>query len=122
MGWCSAIDIMDTALAAAQEAVSAVLAETDCPEPPAAQTVQAMDDALRPFVTKLAKVLRDGDWDCIEESDYFDRFPQEMLGYDDSEFEAWLVERVKDAADYQTGELGKWTDRLNAFREKTGRN
>lgn len=118
MGWCSATDLMDTALAAAEAAVQAALSETDCPEPSAEQLEARVDAALRPFVAKLAEVLRDNDWDCVDESDYFDQFPQEMLGHNDQEHLAWLVKNVKDSADYQDGELGKWTTKLVEHQRK----
>lgn len=108
MGWCSATDIMDTALAAAEAVVVSILkarAEdspgSDIPFDPAANDMdrRAVDTALRPFVAKLAEELREGGWDCIEESDYFNRFPQEMLGHDDLEHRDWLVRQIQDHDD-----------------------
>jgi hypothetical protein len=120
MGWCSATEIMDTALEAAEAAAGAALDAIEWGAQPTRHGEQLVDDALRPFVAKLAAVLRDNDWDCIEESDYFDRFQQEMLGHDDSEYAAYLVEHVKDAADYQSGDLEKWTAKLAVHKQKMG--
>jgi hypothetical protein len=120
MGWCSATEIMDTALEAAEAAVEAALDAIEWGAQPTRHGEQLVDDALRPFVARLAAVLRNNDWDCIEESDYFDRFQQEMLGHDDSEHAAYLVEQVKDAADYQSGDLEKWTAKLAEHKRKMG--
>lgn len=118
MGWCGATDIMDAAVAGAEAAVRAVLEEF---APPGSdEAVQAkVDDALRPFVAKVARQLRDGDWDCIEESDYFERFRQEMLGHDDQEHAAWLREELGDAVRYsENDEVARWADLLKAHTEK----
>lgn len=107
MGWCSATEIMDTALKAALTAVDrTVTAVLDAQgEPPSAGRADAvaeilnseeLDGVLSPFVATLARKLRDSDWDCIEESDYFDRFPQEMLGMDDREYAAHLHDQLRD--------------------------
>jgi hypothetical protein len=92
MGWCSATEIMDIALAAADQAVTDLLghlgSEIDKPRR------ELVDATLRPFVVRLANHLRDGDWDCIEESAFFSRFPQEMLGHTDDEYENYLVEKL----------------------------
>ena len=110
MGWCSATQIMDTAIDAARAGIEAgVFAGADAVWeqegiPQSAVRAKAVEDArdsadldaiLSPFVDSLATMLRDGDWDCIEESKYFDRFPQEMLGMDDTRYQAWLLDRVR---------------------------
>jgi len=119
MGWCSATEIMDTALEAAQEAVRAALAETGSPKTPTVETVQAVDDALRPFVAKLAAKLRDDDWDCIEESQYFERFAQEMLGDDDEQYEQRLLEDLENAAEVGDHEwIKRVTAKLDAHKKK----
>lgn len=126
MGWCSATEIMDTALDAATAAVAAMWQiatdNEDARTPAWANDVNArpelrakLDDALRPFVTTLAEWLRAEDWDCMNESEYFERFPQEMLGQSDSEHHAWLVEKVKD-----TDGDPKWLDALNAHTARAG--
>lgn len=106
MGWCSATEIMDMAVKAAEDAVSYTLVN---PEklwqnastlgPMRSELQDSVDGVLRPFVAAIAEKLRDGDWDCIEESDYFDRFPREMLGYDDREWEEWLAEQINTSYD-----------------------
>lgn len=102
MGWCSATEIMDTALDAAEKAARAALAahnnlEPDEVDPLLEEHRARLDEALRPFVASLAERLRADDWDCVDESRHFDRFRQEMLGHTDSEHRAWLAERVKDS-------------------------
>lgn len=127
MGWCSATEIMDRALKTAEEAVLAGVAVVVGGGSPGAHEwllanePEALDKALSPFVVELAAVLRDGDWDCIEESEYFDRFTQEMFGHTDDEHRAWLVEQIKDFADDdQTDQVIAWSKRLAEFQRKTG--
>lgn len=123
MGWCSATSIMDTALKGAEAAVLAALMEGvekghGCCGPAdeyaqRPEVRQAVDDALRPFVALLAGELRGEDWDCQEDSDYFERFPQEMMGWDDERYRQWLMTRLGDA---QTrDEAAKWSLRLADF-------
>jgi hypothetical protein len=110
MGWCSATEIMDAAVEAADRAVAAAwqtASGSDGARTPAfANALQAdpslrekLDEVLRPFVAAIASKLRDGDWDCIEESDAFDRFRQEMLGYDDDRMINWYRERISESDD-----------------------
>lgn len=109
MGWCSATEIMDAAVEAADRAVAAAWqlasGNENARTPAFANALQAdpdlrgkLDEVMRPLVAAIAAKLRDGDWDCIEEADAFDRFRQEMLGYDDLRMERWYRERVQDAA------------------------
>lgn len=118
MGWCGATEIMDTALNAAEAAVKAAI-EGYAQGNADTQAIQArIDEVLRPFVEKIATALRDGDWDCIEESEYYDRFAQEMHGESDQEYENRLVEGLGDA--HET-DRGHWLARLNAHYEKVGK-
>lgn len=105
MGWCSATDIMDAALEGAERAVTAawqLATDNEHARTPAfANALQAdptlrtkLDDVLRPFVVTIAQMLRDSDWDCTEESQYFDRFRQEMLGYSDDQMITWYREKI----------------------------
>lgn len=95
MGWCSATEIMDTAIKGAEEAVRAVVETIG--DPAGVMSFQStVDEALSPFVRRIATTLRDSDWDCIEESEYFERFPQEMLGKDDKQYRSWLHDQIKD--------------------------
>lgn len=121
MGWCSATDIMDAAVKAADELlVKAYDALGVDSERVTLEDIRdELDDAMRPYVRSIADKLRDGDWDCIEESDYFDRFPQEMLGYSDSEYESRLRQQLKDAVDYGEGDdINKWAGLLAAHNLK----
>lgn len=127
MGWCSATGIMDRAVKAAETAVLTALASVIGSGVSGAQAwlddinPEGLDNTLSPFVAELADVLRDGDWDCIEESEYFDRFAQEMLGHTDDEHRAWLVEQIKDfAEDDRTEQVIEWSQRLTEFQRKTG--
>jgi len=118
MGWCSATDIMDAAVKGAEAAVRVVLEEF---APPGSDdAVQAkVDDVLRPFVVTIARKLRDGDWDCIEESDYFERFRQEMLGHDDQEHAAWIRENLGDAVRYdENDQVAHWAALLKVHTDK----
>lgn len=113
MGWCSATEIMDAAVGAADAAVTAALMNVPLEALPDGERGKHVDDALRPFVRKLARKLHMEDWDCERESEYFDRFPAEMLDLDDSEHLAWLVEMVKD-----TDADPKWLAKLAEHRRK----
>lgn len=118
MGWCSATEIMDTALGAADAAVTAAFrAGAGAGNIPDVILESLVTETLRPFVSAVAKILHDGDWDCVEESIFFNRFPQEMLNMDDREYESWLVEQIDDAetgSEYQI----KLTAELVEFRKK----
>jgi hypothetical protein len=122
MGWCSATGIMDKVMAAAYSYTAAILAEAahlDVDTVPE----EVVTDAMRPLVAEVAGVLRDGDWDCIEEAEHFETFAQEMLGHSDDEHRAWLVEQVKDFADDDnTAEVLRWSEKLAAFQARKGTN
>lgn len=110
MGWCSATDIMDAAVGAADRAVAAAWqlasGSEDARTPALANALNAdptlqakLDDVLRPFVATIAAKLRDGDWDCIEEADAFDRFRQEMLGKGDTRMIRWYRDQLEEQDD-----------------------
>lgn len=86
MGWCSATEIMDWAIKMADDAA----AEVTRPAAPDGDLRQQIDDKIRPLVAALACKLHNEDWDCEQDSAYFQRFPQEMLGYDDARFAEWV--------------------------------
>lgn len=94
MGWCSATEIIDWAIQMTDEAVSVIAGEEVDDE-----TQERIDNQIRPFVAALATKLHNEDWDCEQDSDYFDRFQQEMLGYDDREYARWLGEQLADERD-----------------------
>lgn len=96
MGWCSATEIIDAAIAGAEAAVKAVVETIG--DPAGAQSFESVvDDALRPFVRTVAAKLTADDWDCQQDSDYFARFPQEMLDLDNKQFVDWIVEQMDGA-------------------------
>lgn len=96
MGWCSATDIMDTAIRAADEATIATIRQVlDHFETSVLVEINT-DKVLRPFVRRIAEALRDSDWDYIEESDYYDRFGSEMQGMIDQEFRRYQAEVYHD--------------------------
>lgn len=118
MGWCSATEIMDTALDAAMLAVRVTIDGYAQGNADSTSIEARIDEVLRPFVAKLAEHLRDGDWDCIEESQYFHRFPQEMLGKDDRQYEEWLTGQLQ-----YTNDIDQRKDlvrKLSALHEKMG--
>jgi hypothetical protein len=118
MGWCGATEIMDTALGAADAVVTEVI-EAYAQGNADAESIKARtDDMLRPFVEKLASMLRDNDWDCINESKYYDRFAQEMHGDTDTEYGTRLVEKLADAG---PADRPFWIAKLNKHYEKVGR-
>src|SRR5687767_12226061 len=85
MGWCSATEIMDWAIQMADDAVAEVI-----DKPVTDDMRKQIDDKIRRLVGALARKLHDNDWDCEQDSDYFERFPQEMLGYDSARFAEWV--------------------------------
>lgn len=110
MGWCSATEIMDAAVEAADRAVATAWqlasGSEDARTPALANALNAdptlrekLDEVLRPFVATIAAKLRDGDWDCIEEADAFDRFRQEMLGKGDTQMIRWYRDQLKEQDD-----------------------
>lgn len=119
MGWCSATEIMDAALAAAEAVAmraTEMAAEVDeGTRNPDVNPLPELDEVLRPFVITIAEKLRDGDWDCIEESEYYDRFAQEMHGDTDAEYGTRLVEGLSDVA---PADRPFWIAKLNKHYEK----
>lgn len=87
---------------------------------PDAVLTSMTQETLRPFVRAVAKSLHDGDWDCVEESEFFGQYPQELLDMDDDEYVGWLVEQLSYAepgSEYQI----KLTAELVEFRKKIGK-
>lgn len=118
MGWCSATEIMDAAVGAAEAVVKSIYARIEQDEGTAYEWSAREDEELRPFVAAIAAKLRDSDWDCIDESEYYDRFAQEMHGETDREYATRLVEALRDA--HET-DRPHWLERLNRHYEKMGR-
>ena len=121
MGWCGATEIMDAAVEGALRSIThawqIASGNEDARTPAYANALrdrprlqETLDETLRPFVAQIATVLRQGDWDCIEESDYFERFRQEMLGLDHEEMTRWYRDRLYEADD--TEEIAKWAHLL----------
>jgi hypothetical protein len=98
---------MDTAIEAAERGIAAawqLASGNDGARTPAYANAMTedpelrarMDDVLRPFVATIATKLREGDWDCIDESNYFDRFPMEMQGWTKDEYAEHLTEHIRE--------------------------
>lgn len=124
MGWCSGTEVMDTTIKAAVQVVAAtwqMASGLDGARTPALANAMAadptlegrLDDVLRPFVRTLAGQLHDQDWDCESDSEYYERFMQEMLDQTDEEHLAYLVEMVAD-----TEADPEWVARLAAHRAR----
>lgn len=94
MGWCSATEIIDWAIQMTDQAVQVALGDE-----PDKETEERVDKAISYLVGALARKLHDEDWDCEQDSDFFERFPQEMLGYDDRRFEEWVRDELKHEKD-----------------------
>lgn len=118
MGWCSATEIIDTAITAADDVLEHAYAElgVDPDRVTLGDVRPTLDDVLRPFVSTLAAKLRDADWDCEQESAYFERFPQEMLGYDDRQYRGWLADQISDATG--TDRWDFWVGHMAALNAK----
>lgn len=127
MGWCSATEIMDAAVEAADRAVAAAWqlasGNENARTPALANALQAdpdlrgkLDEVMRPLVAAIAAKLRAGGWDCIEESDAFDRFRQEMLGYDHQQMTEWYRAQLYEADDPET--ITKWAHALQEHADQ----
>lgn len=124
MGWCSGTEIMDAAVEAADKLLEGAYGAlgVDSERVTLEDIRPQMDELMKPYVRTIARKLHDGDWDCVEEANAFERFPQEMYDYDDREYETWLRERLKDASEYGEAEdvllwstaLKKHTDKMEA--------
>lgn len=93
MGWCGATNVMDTVIDAVDELLTSMRSPSEAFDRP------AVDAVLRPFVRRVAAELRDHDWDCVDESDYYDRFAPELEGVTDVEFRRIQAERYAEADD-----------------------
>ena len=107
MGWCSATEIIDSAIEAAERYLAAgwqiASGQASVRTPAFANALnenpylrEELDEVLRPIVARIAEKLRDQDWDCIDESNYFDRFPMEMQGWTKQEYAEHLAEKIQD--------------------------
>lgn len=103
MGWCSATEIMDTAIRAALRLVTSA-------QPQLRADLLVTDELLRPFVRSVAQELRDGDWDCIEDSNYFERFAPEMYGDTEEQFYWRQVENFRNYPEEFAHWLNGWRD------------
>jgi hypothetical protein len=121
MGWCSATSIMDAAVAAADKLVLGTYEALGVdPDRVTVEDIQPqLDELMKPYVRSIARQLHEGDWDCIEESDYFSRFPQEMLDHDDQEHERWLREQLEEGvADRVPEDILTLAQQLKAHTDK----
>lgn len=105
MGWCSATEIVDTAITGAIRAVAEawqIASGMDGARTPEfanalnrdPELQGRLDDVLRPFVRTISRKLNDGDWDCQSDSDYYDRFGQEMHDFSDQEWADYQKEQA----------------------------
>ncbi len=95
MGWCSATEIIDAVIDAADEVTKYLRMFEDqhtcCPQ----IGRDDLDDKLRPIVARVAKKLREEDWDCQYDSPYLPRFPREMFGFDAQEYADWQEDQAE---------------------------
>lgn len=107
MGWCGATEIIDGAIEAAERYLAAgwqiAVGDEDARTPAFANALNAdptlrdrLDEVLRPIVARIAEKLRAQDWDCIDESDYYHRFPMEMQGWTEEQYAENLAEQIRD--------------------------
>jgi hypothetical protein len=118
MGWCGGTEIMDAAVQALDEVLKGAYDAlgVDSERVTLDDIQDHLDDLARPFVRRIAKMLHQGDWDCVNEAEAFDRFPQEMYDHDDQEHAAWLRDRIRDSDEVH--EFEKWTAALRAHTDK----
>ena len=121
MGWCGATDIMDAAIQGADALLEGAYEALGVdPDRVTLEDIRPqLDDLMRPFVRKIARALHEGDWDCVDEAEAFDRFPQEMYDHDDREHEAWIRQHLADATKYEEPEqILRWSQMLKAHTDK----
>lgn len=131
MGWCSATEIMDAAVEAADRAVTAAWqlasGNENARTPAFANALQAdpsirekVDEVLRPYVARIAEKLRDEDWGCIQDAAHFHRFRREMLGYDHRQMAEWYRERIVDG-DTSSAQIREYSDLMAHHLEESNR-
>lgn len=126
MGWDGS-EIMDAAIDMAHKGAVSMLRryQSELGQSPTSLGVldseerDDLDEEIRPVVKRLAELLNDKGWDTQEESDYIDRFGQEMLGFDDNAYEGWLRHRLSEAThDSTPEEILLAAQRLKAHTDK----
>jgi len=113
MGWCGGTDFADLAISEAEKLVRAALGSM----PGVNDVHPVIDELLRPFVRAIAHQLNEEDWDCVEESEYFERFPQELLDHSDREYEEYLTDQIRWSEAGSEQQL-KHVENLKAHRAK----
>lgn len=114
MGWVGGTPIMDAATRGADRLVAQVWQIASGNEgaktPAFANELSAnpdlrekVDALIRPMVREIASLLDDRGWDSQEEADEFQRFAQEMLGFDDAPFEGFLRHKITEAIQNESG-------------------
>lgn len=99
MGWCSATDIVDSAIEmtdAVYEIPPGLNGENE------GWLRNRVDQIMRPHVRAIADKLRNEDWDCESESQHYERFGPELTGLTDAAF------RAKMANDMDSEEFAHW--------------
>lgn len=125
MSWTSATEIIDSAIEAAERYLAAgwqiASGNEDARTPEFANAIHAdptlrpkLDEVIRPIVATIAAKLRDEDWDSAQDSDYFDRFPQELTGWSDQEYAEWLARQIAE----DPAKAAKYTDALHVLQMK----
>jgi hypothetical protein len=111
VGWCSGTQVFD----AAMEIIEKVVKEFSGPAAGEQSITDYVDDLIRDDVRKFAQFLRDQDWDCTSESEYYERFAQEIEGWTDDEYYDYLKESLRE--EYS----GVKYEKFLAFKAKIGR-
>lgn len=125
MSWISATEIVDDAIDGAIRVAAAawqIASGNDGARTPALANAlgedptlqQRLDDVLRPHVERIARKLRDEDWDSAQDSRHFDRFAQALTGWSDQEYAEWLAEQIAD----DPTKAAKYTDALHVLQMK----
>ncbi len=125
MSWTSATEIIDNAIEACERYLAAgwqiASGNEDARTPEFANAIHAdptlrpkLDEVIRPIVAKIAAKLRDEDWDSAQDSDYFDRFPQELTGWSDREYAEWLGRQIAE----DPSKSAKYVDALHVLQMK----
>lgn len=84
--------VFDTAL----EILEKVVRDMSGPAAGEQSITDYVDDLIRDDVKRFASFLREEGWDDRHESEYYDRFAQEIEGWNDDEYIHYLRQRVED--------------------------
>lgn len=100
------------------EIVDKVMKEFSGPAAGEESITEFVDDLIRDDVKRFAAFLHTRGWNCVDESQYYDRFAQELEDWSDEEYEEWLLEQI---GEYPTL-APQYFARLKVLHNRMGKN